>query len=145
MEWCKGWWWVGMGSVFKCSDDTRCLYCSNSLRRMRLESRNAQRSEIGLTRVARSSPRRRRPISPQAINTNKRHIALPSTYDEWPQKSPRALCPIWSCAAHNYCTWKTCMIQLQCTLFYNLSVLERLCSCVTGLFSATTGATMLVC
>ena len=31
-----------------------------------------EKSETVLTQVARSSPQRRRPISPQAINTNKR-------------------------------------------------------------------------
>ncbi|TWW61479.1 Ephrin type-A receptor 8 [Takifugu flavidus] len=39
-------------------------------------------SETGLTPVARSSPRRRRPISPKAINTNTRHNPPLSTRDE---------------------------------------------------------------
>lgn len=121
MEWCRGWGGVG---VFKCSDDTRCLSCSNSSSRrrprMRLESEKVENSEIGLTRVARSSPQWRRPISPQAINTNNRHISLPPNLDEWPKESPRALCPVRSCVTHNYYTWKMCLIQLQCTLFYNM-------------------------
>lgn len=100
--------------------------------------RNVEKSELGLTWVARSFPQRRRPISPQAINTNNRHISPPSNLDEWPQENPRALCPVWSCTAHNYCTWKMCVIQLQCTLFYNLSVLWRLCSCVTDLLTVAT-------
>ena len=117
------------GGVFKCSDDTRRLSCSNSLRRkrprMRLETGKVEKSAIVLTRVARSSPQRRRPISPRAINTNNRRNSPPSYLDEWPQESPTALCPVRSCVAHNYCTWKMCMIQLQCTLFYNLSLCWR--------------------
>lgn len=99
--------WYEIGHIIKCSDDTRCLSCSNSLKtrsKMRLEKKT---SETGLTRVARLSPPWRKPISPQAINNNTRHNAPPSNHDEWPQESPRALCPVWSCAAHNYCTWET--------------------------------------
>lgn len=117
MEW-GSWWWWGWVIVMFCTD-TRCLSYSNSLR---MSKAWVRKSEIGLTRVARSSPQWRRPISPQAINTNNRHISPLSYRDEWPQESPQALCPVWSCAAHNYYTWKMCMIQLKCTLFYNLSV-----------------------
>lgn len=38
--------------------------------------------EIGLTRVARSSPQWRRPTSPQAINTINGHISPRSSLDE---------------------------------------------------------------
>lgn len=89
---------MGMRVFFKCSDDTWCLLCCNSLRssrpRMRPVSgrkkkkKQVEKSEIGLTRVARSSPQWRRPISPQAINTNNRHISPWSNLDEWPQESP---------------------------------------------------------
>lgn len=67
----------------------------NSLRRMRprmtLECKKVENSETGLTRVARSSPQWRRPISPQAINTNNRHISSLSNLEEWPPR--RALEP----------------------------------------------------
>lgn len=44
--------------------------------------KKVEQSEIGLTRVARSPPQCRGPISPRAINTNNRHISPPPNLDE---------------------------------------------------------------
>lgn len=44
--------------------------------------RSEKESEIGLTQVAGLSSQWRRPISPQAINTNNRHSSPASNLDE---------------------------------------------------------------
>lgn len=120
-----GW---GRRGVHRRSHDTCCLSCITAWEEwgpeqgLRSKKKRVEKSEIGLTRVARSSPQRRRPISPQAINSNNRHISPPCYLDEWPQESPRALCPLWSCAAHNYCMWK--MLYDSVTVHF---ILQSLC------------------
>uniref|UniRef100_G3PAC2 Uncharacterized protein n=1 Tax=Gasterosteus aculeatus TaxID=69293 RepID=G3PAC2_GASAC len=80
--------------------------------------------------------RRRRPNSPQAINT--KIITLMNDPARGPEPSARRKAARRTTAVLG----RLCVNRLQCTLFYNPSVLWTLCSCVTKPLSATTGVPM---
>ena len=115
----------GVGAGWACPNVLIALATSPAVNSLRME-----KSEIGLTRVARSSPQWRRPRSPQAINTINRPISPWSSLDEWPQESPAALCPVWRCTAHNYSPRKdVCDSVTVHFILQSLCVGEALQSC----------------